>query len=724
MGCPGCRVFAFCLGVVLGLGHTEAAAADTVPRFAYVPNAFDSSVSVFSVDAHTGSLRHSSHIPTAKFPTAVAADAQRTLVYVTTKVIDDISIYRADPVTGKLTWQKESSLLAGRSPSDIALHPLQRLLYVVARGGSVLGFLCDAQSGLLRPVPGSPFPAGPRARALVIHPNGEFLYTADSYSNNLSAYRINVASGTLIPIPGMPFATGDAGLLNPALLPLIDAPPESGGAPYYVAIDPAGKFLYAANHYGGTISAFAINTGNGALTPLPGNPFKTGLMPHGVTVHPSGHFLYVPSYASDAIWVHRIHDDNGTLTQAAGSPFPTDGEDPYAIKFDPTGTLAYVPNHRTNSIAIFRVNAQDGSLRLQERVQTRSGPQKISFASGERPLTIVSRYAYAVDTAAHQLVAYRVDADTGALKETSRAATGKNPVAAATSSDGKFVYVANLASHNVSAYRMDAGTGTLSEVAQSPFPAGKAPVSVAVDANGWFVYVTNQDAGTLSVFAIDAATGALKAIPGAPLPTGARPMSVVLDSAARYAYVANAAANTISLFRYWSSDSPLVDDLKRAGAPFATGKTPVALTVDPAGNHLYVLNQDAATISGYDVHFQSGLLRPIAGSPFSTGGTPRGIAIHPNGATVYVVNQKSRDISTYLRDVLTGVLKEITPRIAAGDKPISIVVDAAGRHAYVLNENVAQLRKYAITADGQLTSSGTEVIKAGTRALVLDRRIE
>ena len=718
-------MLAFCLTAVHSSGHATAITTGTVPRFAYVANAFDSSISVFAVDARTGSLRHTSHIPTTKFPTALAADAERAVVYVTTKVIDDISIYRADPATGKLTWQKESSLPAGRAPSALEFHPLQRLLYLVTRGGSVLGFLRHAQSGLLTTVPGSPFPAGPRARALVFHPNGVFLYTANSYSNDLSAYRIDVKSGNLSPVPGMPFAGGDAGMLNPALLPLIDAPPEAGGAPYYLAIDPAGKFLYASNHYGGTVSAFAINANSGALTPLAGSPFKTGLTPYGVTVHPSGQFLYVTSYESDAVWAHRINRDTGALTQVAGSPFPTEGDDPYDITFNAAGTLAYVPNHRSNSIAIFRVNIQDGSLVLREQVQTRSGPQKLSFATGEQPLSVASRYAYAADAALNQLVAYRMDTATGALKEMSRTATGKNPAAVATSSDGKFVYVANQASNDVSAYRMDTVTGKLSAVALSPFKTGQAPSSLAVDANGWFLYVANRDSNMLAVYLIDPASGALKAISAPPVLTGARPLSVVLDNAARYAYVANAGANTISFFRYLSSDSPLIDDLQRVSAPIASGNTPVALAVDPTGNHLYAINQGANTISAYQIHYQSGLLRPLEGAPFATGNKPVAIAIHPEGKTVYVVNRKSRDICTYRRDSLTGVLKEITPRLPAGEKPVAMVLDASGRYAYLLNENAATLVKYNINADdGQLTRSGTEMISPGAVALILDRNFQ
>ena len=63
--------------------------------------------------------------------------------------------------------------------------------------------------------------------------------------------------------------------------------------------------------------------------------------------------------------------------------------------------------------------------------------------------------------------------------------------------------------------------------------------------------------------------------------------------------------------------------------------------------------------------------------------------------------------------------------MTAGKKPVSMVLDASGRYAYVLNENTATLLKFAINVDdGRLTSTGTEAISAGSVALILDRRIE
>src|SRR5260221_9168354 len=73
-----------------------------------------------------------------------------------------------------------------------------------------------AASGALSPVPGSPFLTGgngagggffspTRITAAVVK---DFLYSGNAGSNNIGAFSINPTTGVLTPVPGSPFATG------------------------------------------------------------------------------------------------------------------------------------------------------------------------------------------------------------------------------------------------------------------------------------------------------------------------------------------------------------------------------------------------------------------------------------------------------------------------------------------------------------------------------------
>jgi len=79
-----------------------------------------------------------------------------------------------------------------------------------------------------------------------MHPNGQFLYTANINTANISAFRVDATSGALTPIQTAP----------------------TGGDPNYIVIHPNAKTLYtadASNASGHKVSRFNINA-DGTLT--------------------------------------------------------------------------------------------------------------------------------------------------------------------------------------------------------------------------------------------------------------------------------------------------------------------------------------------------------------------------------------------------------------------------------------------------------------------------
>ena len=95
---------------------------------------------------------------------------------------------------------------------------------------------------------------------------GQVAYVANGGSGevegNVSGYTINSTTGALTPIAGSPFA---AGLF-----------------PQSVAVDPTGRFAYAANGRSNNLSGYTINSTTGALTPIAGSPFAAELRPRSI----------------------------------------------------------------------------------------------------------------------------------------------------------------------------------------------------------------------------------------------------------------------------------------------------------------------------------------------------------------------------------------------------------------------------------------------------------
>jgi 6-phosphogluconolactonase (cycloisomerase 2 family) len=174
-----------------------------------------------------------------------------------------------------------------------------------------------AANGALSPVPGSPFLTGGtgiggglfasnRITTAIVK---NFLYAANSGSNNVSAFSVDPATGVLTTVLGSPFATG-------------------GSADFQgisVATTPDDSFLIAANGGSANITVYSI-AANGVLTPVPGSPFPGGPggFPDGIKVTPDGKFLAVAHPVTNTVSMFSISATGG-LAPVAGSPFPAGG---------------------------------------------------------------------------------------------------------------------------------------------------------------------------------------------------------------------------------------------------------------------------------------------------------------------------------------------------------------------------------------------------------------
>jgi uncharacterized protein YjdB len=91
----------------------------------------------------------------------------------------------------------------------------------------------------------------------------------------------------------------------------ISVHPERG--PAWLAIDPAGNFLYVVNHTSESVSAFAIDWKNGALHPAAGSPVRAGAKPLSVEVDSDGGGLSVSHLEGTEISRFRIDPTTGAL---------------------------------------------------------------------------------------------------------------------------------------------------------------------------------------------------------------------------------------------------------------------------------------------------------------------------------------------------------------------------------------------------------------------------
>ena len=336
-------------------------------------------------------------------------------------------IYRCefDPATGKLS----SPVLAAETvnPSFLAIAPNQRFLYAVneignyegKKAGAITAFALDPKTGDLKQlnqqssegaVPchvvvdragkhvlaanytgGSalvlPIEAdgklgkttafvqhtgkgatkrqdAPHAHSINLDAANKFAFVADLGLDKVLVYRYDPAKGTL--------TANDppAGIVPP------------GSGPRHFAFHPAGKYAYAINEMGNTVTAFSYDPEHGVLkelqtvTTLPAD-FKGNSYTAEVVVHPSGKFLYGSNRGHNSIAVFAIDESTGKLTPAGhqGEGIKT----PRNFNIDPTGTYLLVASQDGDNISVFRIDPKTGALKATGNVTEVPAPVCVKF---------------------------------------------------------------------------------------------------------------------------------------------------------------------------------------------------------------------------------------------------------------------------------------------------------------------------------------------------------
>ena len=246
-------------------------------------------------------------------------------------------------------------------PAAIVVTPNTNFMYIADSGsGDVFGFSLNATTGGITPI--GPFTttnaAGPVS--LAVHPNGKFLYAAlDAQGTDI--FSIN-SDGSLTLFKNVP-------------------PLALGTAPQGVAITPSGNFAYIANGTGG-VEMYSVNTTTGDLTAISTTPAAAGTSPVVITGDPGGKFVFAGNRDSNNISVYGILSD-GSLTQVSGSPFalPQNAASPAAVAVDPSGKFLVVASFSGSTSQGVTVFAIDSNGILTQKSTTAAGnnPAGIAF---------------------------------------------------------------------------------------------------------------------------------------------------------------------------------------------------------------------------------------------------------------------------------------------------------------------------------------------------------
>ena len=302
--------------------------------------------------------------------------------------------------------------------------------------------------------------------------------------------------------------------------------------PSFLALAPNGRALYAVNElteFGGrptgAVTAFARDAKTGALTPLGQQPSGGGA-PCYVTVDRAGRYVLVANYVGGSVALLPI-DRRGALGEATAvvkhvgtGPNTQRQEAPHAhcIVLDAPNRFAIAADLGNDSLLIYRVDDRRGWLTAAEpavvKLESGAGPRHLAFAPKSPTL-------YAVNELDSTLVVFQYDPHLGRLSErqvlSTRAAgaSGENyPADLHVHPSGRTVYASNRGDDTIAVFSVARDTGKLALV-QTQSTEGKWPRNFALDRDGSHLLVANQRSNSVVGFSIDSQTGRLR-------PTGAR----------------------------------------------------------------------------------------------------------------------------------------------------------------------------------------------------------
>ncbi len=205
---------------------------------------------------------------------------------------------------------------------------------------------------------------GPHGHSVNIPQSNQFLLTTDLGLDKIFSFRIDAAKAT--------FTANDP--------PFTSVQPGSG--PRHLAFTPDERYLYLLNEIGSSINAFRYDATHGSLT----NIQTISTLPsdfHGesagaeIAVDHAGRFVYASNRGHDSIAQFAIDQASGKLSIAGWTP--SGGKTPRHFELDPAGAMLFAENQDSDNIVAFTVDAKTGRLTATGKTYAAPTPVCLKF---------------------------------------------------------------------------------------------------------------------------------------------------------------------------------------------------------------------------------------------------------------------------------------------------------------------------------------------------------
>jgi 6-phosphogluconolactonase len=306
-------------------------------------------------------------------------------------------------------------------------------------------------------------------------------------------------------------ATGEMTLVQTAAF----AGVEKAGSSTPLAVSPDRHVLIAGvRSQPFTAVSFAIDPKTGTLKPIGNGPLADSMA--NIAYDHTGKFLFSASYGGNKVAVNPVQA-NG-IVGAPAQVIPT-GLNAHAFLPSPDNRFVFATNLGSDQVLAFKFDADSGALTPNEaatvKTPEKSGPRHFIFHPN-------GKFIYLLHELNADLAVFAYDADKGTWHETQRTTalpkdfSGK-PWAADLhiTPNGQFLYASERGSNTLAAYKLDAATGQLTNL--ESVPTETQPRGFNIDPSGHYLAAVGELSNGMTVYAIDQATGRLTKLKSYPV---------------------------------------------------------------------------------------------------------------------------------------------------------------------------------------------------------------
>ncbi|WP_081992082.1 lactonase family protein [Collimonas arenae] len=338
--------------------------------------------------------------------------------------------------------------------------------------------------------------------------------------------------------------------------------------------------------------------------------------------------------------------------------------------------FAYIGTYNPNGegVYLFKVDGQSGALSRVNVASTQANPAQLTVDGNGKTLYVASEIANYKGGKNGSIAAYAVSRTDGALTMLNEQdSQGATPAFVTLAEQGKYLFAANYGGGSVAVFPI-AGDGSLqsaSSVQQDSGPAGAAKPEAA-------------------------ATGSFAASDH----NGPHAHMIASDPSGKFAFSTDLGLDRIYQWRFDQSNGRLTPNTPAFIKASSAGAGPRHFVFHPNGKYVYVINEEASTLTLYHFDKASGTLQEqesVSSLPKNYQGTSfaSGLIFSADGRFLYTANRLRNSIAQFAVGA-EGRLKWVDDTWTRGDYPRSLVISPQGRFMYVMNQRSDNITQFAV----------------------------